>query len=58
MSIKKKIFISYNYKDNAKVNLLKGQLANSLEIDATFVSEATSSSEKIKVNGGRATETS
>lgn len=48
MSIKTKIFISYNYKDNAKVNLLKGQLANSSEIDATFVSEATSSSEKIK----------
>ncbi len=48
MSNKKKIFISYNYKDNAKVNLLKGQLAHSSEIDATFVSEATSSSEKIK----------
>jgi len=48
MSIKSKIFISYNYKDNAKANLLKGQLANSSEIDATFVSEATSSSEKIK----------
>jgi HJR/Mrr/RecB family endonuclease len=48
MSMKKKIFISYNYKDNAKVNLLKGQLANSSEIDVTFVSEATSSSEKIK----------
>lgn len=48
MSIKKKIFISYNYKDNAKVNLLKGQLANSSEIEATFVSESTSSSDKIK----------
>lgn len=46
--MKKKIFISYNYKDNANVNLLKGQLANSSEIDITFVSESTISSEKIK----------
>ncbi len=46
--MKKKIFISYNYKDNAKVNLLKGQLANSSEIDVTFASESTVSSEKIK----------
>ena len=46
--MKKKIFISYNYKDNANVNLLKGQLANSSEIDVTFVSESTINSEKIK----------
>lgn len=45
---KKKIFISCNYRDNAKVNLLKEQLANSAKFDATFVSEGISNSEDIK----------
>ena len=46
--MKKKIFISYNYKDKAKVHLLKGQLAHSTDIDVTFVSEDTVSSDNIK----------
>ncbi|MCD6273025.1 MAG: restriction endonuclease [Deltaproteobacteria bacterium] len=36
---KKKVFISHNHEDQAKVHLLKGQLTNSTEIDITFVSE-------------------
>lgn len=44
--MKKKIFISYNDKDKAKVHLLKGQLANSTDIDVTFVSEVTVNSDK------------
>lgn len=39
MSNKKKIFISHNYADLHKVNLLKGQLANTADIDVAFVSE-------------------
>lgn len=48
MSKKKKIFISYNYQDEDKVRLLKGQLAKSSDIDVTFVSETPTSSENIK----------
>jgi len=32
---KKKVFISHNYEDQAKVHLLKGQLTNSTDIDIT-----------------------
>jgi hypothetical protein len=39
VSKKKKIFISHSYEDEAKVHLLKGQLANSTDIDVTFVSK-------------------
>jgi len=39
VSNKKKIFISHNYADQHKVNLLKGQLANTTDINVTFVSE-------------------
>lgn len=36
---KKKIFISHSYKDALKVQLLKGQLASSSDINVAFVSE-------------------
>ncbi len=48
MSNKKKIFISHNSEDKAKVHLLKGQLANSTDIDVTFVSDGPVSSENIQ----------
>lgn len=48
MNKKKKIFISYNYEDEAKVHLLKGQLANSTDIDVTFVSEPSVSPDRIQ----------
>lgn len=48
MSKKKKIFISHNYEDKSKVNLLKGQLANSTDIDVKFVSEDPVNSENIQ----------
>ncbi len=47
MSKKKKIFISHNYEDKAKVHLLKGQLANSTNIDVKFVSETPLRSDEI-----------
>jgi len=48
VSKKKKIFISHNYEDKAKVHLLKGQLANSTDIDITFVSDTPASSNNIQ----------
>jgi len=47
LSKKKKIFISHSYEDEAKVRLLKGQLANSTDIDVTFVSETPLRSDEI-----------
>jgi hypothetical protein len=41
---KKRVFISHNYEDAPKVQLLKGQLAGSSDIDVTFVSEPLSMS--------------
>jgi HJR/Mrr/RecB family endonuclease len=45
---KKKVFISHNYEDAPKVNLLKGQLAGSTDIDVTFVSEPPSMAANIE----------
>jgi len=45
---KKKVFISHNYEDQAKVHLLKGQLTNSTDIDITFVSEPPVSGSEIQ----------
>lgn len=36
----KKVFISHNYQDNHKVNLLKAQLAGSDEIEVTWVEQS------------------
>ena len=45
---KKKVFISHSYEDAPKVQLLKGQLAGSTDIDVTFVSEPPSMGENIE----------
>ena len=47
MSKKKKIFISHNYEDEAKAKLLKEQLANSSDIEVTYVSETPLRSDEI-----------
>ncbi len=48
MSNKKTIFISHSHKDKSKVNLLKGQLSNSSEVNVAFVSEPPTSFENIQ----------
>lgn len=45
---KKKVFISHTYEDKAKVHWLEGQLANSTDIDITFVSEPPGSGSNIQ----------
>jgi HJR/Mrr/RecB family endonuclease len=45
---KKKVFISHNHEDTPKVQLLKGQLAGSSDIDVTFVSEPPSVGQNIE----------
>ncbi|MFH0728781.1 MAG: restriction endonuclease [Pseudomonadota bacterium] len=47
MSKKKKIFISHNYEDEAKVKLLKERLANSSDIEVTYVNETPLRSDEI-----------
>lgn len=48
MSKKRKIFISYHYEDERKVHLLRGQVADSTDVDITFVSESIVSSNSIQ----------
>lgn len=53
MSKKMKIFISYNFKDEHKVHLLKAQLASSMDIDVAFVSDPHMNSERIEKTIGK-----